>query len=89
MLRSILRVDGLPLLAYSRAVKSDLERPTGMAHSGKDATMVPSRRTSCDGGGGAVGHPKTYLDMGMDTQVTCKYCGRLFVLDKNARPAAH
>ncbi len=39
-------------------------------------------RLSCDGGGGASGHPKVYMDMGQDSSVSCKYCGREFVLKK-------
>lgn len=50
----------------------------------KDPVIVSKRRVACDGGGGALGHPKTYLDMGTDTQVTCKYCGLVFELDKLA-----
>ena len=49
-----------------------------------DVVLTATRRVACDGGGGALGHPKTWLDMGQDTQVQCKYCDRIFVLDKNA-----
>jgi len=49
-----------------------------------DVVVVSSRRVACEGVGGALGHPKTYLDMGSDNSVTCKYCGRVFVLDENA-----
>jgi len=38
-----------------------------------------STRISCDGGG-ALGHPKIYLNMGANTFVDCPYCGRRFVL---------
>lgn len=57
--------------------------------SADDAEFVTTRRVSCDGGGGALGHPKTWLDMGQDNQVECKYCDKLFILDKNAPPPAH
>ena len=43
---------------------------------------VTKSRVSCDGGGGALGHPKVYMDMGQGTSVECKYCDRLFVLKK-------
>jgi uncharacterized Zn-finger protein len=34
----------------------------------------------CDGGGGALGHPKVYMALDPRTgRVTCSYCGRLFV----------
>ena len=57
--------------------------------SSQDVVIVMQRRVACDGGGGALGHPKTYLDMGVDTQVTCKYCGRVFELDENASSDGH
>ncbi len=37
-------------------------------------------RIACNGGGGALGHPKVYLEMGPDHQVVCPYCGRLYKL---------
>ena len=54
-----------------------------------DAIIVTKRRVSCDGGGGALGHPKVWMDMGQDNQVRCKYCDQLFVLDPNAEASAH
>jgi len=45
-----------------------------------DIVIVTQRRIACDGGGGALGHPKVYLDMGQGTSVRCKYCDKLFVL---------
>ena len=40
---------------------------------------VSSRKISCDGGGGALGHPKVWYDMGESDRVECKYCDRVFV----------
>lgn len=51
----------------------------------EDVTIVNKRRIACDGGGGALGHPKTWLDMGQDTEVRCKYCDRVFKLDPAAQ----
>lgn len=34
----------------------------------------------CDGGGGALGHPVVYLNMGDRPRIDCPYCGRRFVL---------
>jgi uncharacterized Zn-finger protein len=42
---------------------------------------VTDHRIACDGGGGALGHPRVFLEMGESTEVTCPYCDRLFVLD--------
>lgn len=34
---------------------------------------------SCDGGGGALGHPKVWYSFHKQNQVVCGYCGRVFV----------
>lgn len=35
-------------------------------------------RVACDGGGGALGHPRVYLTVGPDHRVVCPYCSRVF-----------
>jgi uncharacterized Zn-finger protein len=40
---------------------------------------VATTRISCDGGQGALGHPRVFLEMGEGDRVTCPYCDRLFV----------
>ena len=42
---------------------------------------VKSKKVSCNGGGGALGHPKIYLDMGKENQITCPYCSKIFILE--------
>ena len=42
-----------------------------------------SRELACDGGG-ALGHPRVFLNMGEKTQIDCPYCGRHFVLSADA-----
>ena len=46
---------------------------------------VETTRVACDGGGGALGHPKVYLEMGDEAFVECPYCDRRFVLRPGAR----
>lgn len=41
---------------------------------------VTTRRVACDGNGGALGHPRVWLEMGTNTFVECGYCDRRFVL---------
>ena len=53
----------------------------------EERTIVKTRRVSCDGGGGALGHPRVFMDMGQDTSVECKYCDRIFVLSDEAKDA--
>jgi len=50
----------------------------------EDVVIVQSRRVMCEGSGGALGHPRIWLDMGQETSVRCKYCDRLFKLDPHA-----
>ncbi|MEC8727473.1 MAG: zinc-finger domain-containing protein [Candidatus Puniceispirillales bacterium] len=44
---------------------------------------VTGLRVPCDGGGGALGHPRVWLTLDEDTrQVRCPYCSRLYVEDQ-------
>lgn len=49
---------------------------------------VPEDRhsISCNGGGGALGHPKVYYTFDSQDEVTCGYCDRVFT--KNKTPGA-
>src|SRR3954470_8070188 len=49
---------------------------------------VRSGRVSCDGVGGALGHPRVWMEMGEATFVECPYCDRRFVLAKGAGEGA-
>jgi uncharacterized Zn-finger protein len=46
-----------------------------------EVISVTTRRVKCDGGGGALGHPVVFYDMGEDNFVECLYCDRRFVLE--------
>ena len=48
-----------------------------------------STRVACDGGGGALGHPRVYLEMGDETSVECPYCDKRFVLKAGAHGTSH
>ena len=45
-----------------------------------ETIFVYDHRVSCDGGGGALGHPKVFLEMGADGKVVCGYCGRVYIM---------
>ena len=53
-----------------------------------ETVEVDSLQVACDGGGGALGHPRVFLNMGEKKAVDCPYCGRHFVLKKGAKAAA-
>ncbi len=44
-----------------------------------EVLIVEDHKVACDGGG-ALGHPVVYYEMGDEHYVTCKYCDRLFIL---------
>jgi uncharacterized Zn-finger protein len=50
----------------------------------EDTIEVTSKQAACDGGGGALGHPKVYLEMGENSEITCPYCSRHYVLAEGA-----
>ena len=35
---------------------------------------------ACNGGGGALGHPRVFLNLTSAGRIECPYCSRLFVL---------
>ena len=41
-------------------------------------------QVACDGGGGALGHPKVYINLDSGEVQTCPYCGMRFVFDPEA-----
>ena len=56
-----------------------------MPSEAPETIVVNQPRVACDGGGGALGHPKVYLQIGDENFVDCPYCDRRFVLDPKAR----
>ncbi len=53
-----------------------------------ETILVESRVVACDGGGGALGHPRVFLRI-EDKQIFCPYCSRLYVLKPGAGDDAH
>lgn len=45
---------------------------------------VTATRVSCNGGGGALGHPLVWLSIGPDGWVECPYCDKRFILKSGA-----
>ena len=61
-----------------------------------EVITVDSTRVACDGGGGALGHPLVFMEMGDSDFVECGYCDRRFVRrsgaetgSEHAAPGAH
>lgn len=57
---------------------------TADARPAPEVVMVRTGRIACDGVGGALGHPRVWLEMGGATFVECPYCDRRFVLTPEA-----
>lgn len=47
-----------------------------------ETVEVSHEEIACDGGNGALGHPRVYLHIDHDNgdRVTCPYCSRTYVL---------
>lgn len=45
-----------------------------------ETVTVDEATIACDGGGGALGHPRVWLEMGEKETVECPYCDRIFQL---------
>ena len=45
-----------------------------------ETRIVDSYRIACDGGEGALGHPRVFLEIDEHGYVDCGYCDRRFVL---------
>jgi uncharacterized Zn-finger protein len=59
--------------------------PDGAAISPEPTEIihVDERTVACDGGDGALGHPRVFLRIPA-RQVMCPYCSRLYVLNEGA-----
>jgi uncharacterized Zn-finger protein len=44
-----------------------------------ETIFVDGQVAACNGGGGPLGHPRVYLNLGARGRVECPYCSRLFV----------
>ena len=44
-----------------------------------ETIAVTGPRVACDGGGGPLGHPRVWLTLGTDGEITCPYCSRRYV----------
>lgn len=50
-----------------------------MSDSTFEVMEVHERKVQCDGGSGALGHPRVFLKIDETDQVVCPYCSRTFV----------
>ncbi len=50
-----------------------------------EVVEVDSEIVACEGEGGALGHPRVFLNMEGKGQIDCPYCDRRFVLRGGAK----
>lgn len=55
-------------------------KPDASAPPPPEVIYVDKERVACDGGGGALGHPKVWYSL-TDGRAECGYCDRLFIFD--------
>jgi uncharacterized Zn-finger protein len=53
-----------------------------------ETVEIDAMVTACNGNGGALGHPRVFLNLAPSGQVECPYCSRLFVNRRVARSGA-
>lgn len=81
-----------PAASKSKANSPTATPPEAAAFPAPETVLVRSHRIACDGVGGALGHPRVWLEMGGSGFVDCPYCDRRFVAatkpgDENERLA--
>jgi len=56
------------------------------SHSAPETETVTRARVACDGGEGALGHPRVWLSIPQETGwVDCPYCDKRFILAEGAQ----
>ena len=75
-------------MSISHEISNQIEFTSMSDHSSVAETNAPfeiirvqAKRVGCDGGGGALGHPRVWLHLGEENQVQCTYCSRLYVME--------
>ena len=53
--------------------------PEFVAPEPPEVVVIDGHRVACDGGGGVLGHPKVWYELGDEDFVECGYCDRRFV----------
>jgi len=51
-----------------------------MIQEAPETEIVTRTRIACDGGEGALGHPRVWLEIGESGYVECGYCDKKFIL---------
>jgi uncharacterized Zn-finger protein len=75
------------VLVNSSAVRASTHT-ISQSHMGPFETIyINETVAACNGGGGPLGHPRVFLNLGREGKVECPYCSRLFVNRAMQEPA--
>lgn len=59
-----------------------------MTMDAPETEIVSQWRVACDGGQGALGHPRVWLSISHETgRVECGYCDKMFIHERAAKKA--
>ena len=68
------------IMLVKRSAAQASTETISQSHMGPFETIyINETVAACNGGGGALGHPRVFLNLGRDGKVECPYCSRLFV----------
>ncbi|AAK22176.1 zinc-finger domain-containing protein [Caulobacter vibrioides] len=76
-------------MAKTPAAAPTATDPVAIAGPAPETIAVHGHRIACDGVGGALGHPRVWLEMGAAGFVDCPYCDRRFVAATDAGHDEH
>jgi uncharacterized Zn-finger protein len=65
----------------------DTQAPAAATTAPPEVITVDDPVVACDGGGGALGHPRVFLRI-VAGDIVCPYCSRRYVLNERAHHAA-
>ena len=60
-----------------------------MAVDAPETQVVTTWKVACDGGEGALGHPRVWLTIPQEGWIDCPYCDARYTLDPNATDHGH
>lgn len=59
-----------------------MSKSAAKSSSAQDVVITTAWKVACDGGEGALGHPRVWLSLAQNTgEVTCGYCDRVYRID--------
>lgn len=65
-------------------MQAQLSRGYPMSIDAPETEVVTTWKVACDGGEGALGHPRVWLTLPRDTGwVECGYCDKRYVIDRD------